>query len=179
MKQKIFADEYIKTGNATQAALKAGYAKKTAYAQGAKTLKKRHVRAYIEEKTKDLQSDTIMGAKEALEQLTLIARGELETTKVFNTKDGPLEVKVKPDVSEITRAASEILKRYPVSDLEKAQIKQAKANAIKAQAEAEVAKAESSRLKVATDSSRKKMEHLSTEDLKKLANIGDDLDETE
>ena len=136
------------------------------------------MRAYIEEKTKDLQSDTIMGAKEALEQLSLIARGKLETTKVFNTKDGPLEVKVKPDVSEITRAASEILKRYPVSDLEKAQIKQAKANAIRAQAEAEVAKAESSRLKTATDSSREKMDKLTTDDLRKLAHIGDDADET-
>ena len=29
-KQKRFADEYIKSGNATQAAIKAGYSKRTA-----------------------------------------------------------------------------------------------------------------------------------------------------
>ena len=39
-KQKIFCDEYIISLNATQAAIKAGYAEKTAYAIGAENLKK-------------------------------------------------------------------------------------------------------------------------------------------
>lgn len=35
-KQKDFADEYIKTGNATQSALKAGYSENYAKAQSSK-----------------------------------------------------------------------------------------------------------------------------------------------
>lgn len=37
-KQKRFADEYIKSGNATQAAIKAGYSKRTANRIGPENL---------------------------------------------------------------------------------------------------------------------------------------------
>ncbi|WP_161935081.1 terminase small subunit, partial [Lactococcus lactis] len=37
-KQKRFCDEYIKLGNATQAAINAGYSKRTARSQGQRLL---------------------------------------------------------------------------------------------------------------------------------------------
>lgn len=82
------------------------------------------------------------------------------------------------------QAANSILKlagMYDNSDdpeIKEAQLKVIKANAIKAQAEAEVARAEASRLQTATDSSREKMDKLTSDDLRKLAHIGDDADET-
>ena len=44
IKQKKFADEYIICGNATQAAIKAGYSKKTAYQIGSANLQKQPLR---------------------------------------------------------------------------------------------------------------------------------------
>lgn len=38
-KQKAFAEEYVKLGNATKAALNAGYSKKTAAETGSENLK--------------------------------------------------------------------------------------------------------------------------------------------
>ena len=82
------------------------------------------------------------------------------------------------------QAANSILKlagMYDNSDdpeIKEAQLKVIKANAVKAQAEAEVARAEASRLQTATDSSREKMDKLTSDDLRKLAHMGDDADET-
>ena len=39
-KERIFADEYIKTTNATQSAIKAGYAENSASVTGSKMLRK-------------------------------------------------------------------------------------------------------------------------------------------
>lgn len=46
-KQKKFCDEYLKLGNATQAAKNAGYSEKTAYRTGADNLKVPHILDYI------------------------------------------------------------------------------------------------------------------------------------
>ena len=55
-KQKIFCDEYIISLNATQAAIKAGYAEKTAYAIGAENLKKPKIQSYISERMEQKES---------------------------------------------------------------------------------------------------------------------------
>jgi hypothetical protein len=49
-KRRRFAEEYVTDLNATQAAKRAGYSKKTAYAQGSRLLKDAEVRAAIEVK---------------------------------------------------------------------------------------------------------------------------------
>lgn len=49
-KQKRFADYYIETGNATKAAVKAGYSRKTAKETGYENLTKPHISSYIEER---------------------------------------------------------------------------------------------------------------------------------
>ena len=48
-KQRAFAVEYVKDRNATQAAIRAGYSKKTAYSKGNQLLKIIEVQALIKE----------------------------------------------------------------------------------------------------------------------------------
>lgn len=115
-KQKKFADNYIKTGNATQSAIDAGYSKKTAKSVGSENLTKPDIKAYIAEKMREIESDRIMGAQEALEFLTNVVRGEELETKVVTTQYDVSTVKVPADVKTKISAAKEILKRYPDND---------------------------------------------------------------
>ena len=75
-KQKKFADEYIKSGNATQSAIEAGYSKKTAAVIAAENLIKPNIKSYIAERMEQIASNRVMGYTEAVELLTSIARGE-------------------------------------------------------------------------------------------------------
>ena len=50
LKQQRFADEYIITANATQAAIKAGYSKKTAKVIANENLTKPYIKKYIDER---------------------------------------------------------------------------------------------------------------------------------
>lgn len=75
-KQKAFADYYIQTGNATEAALKAGYSKKTAKDIGCENLAKPNIKNYIDERLEQISSERIADAKEVMEYLTRIMRGQ-------------------------------------------------------------------------------------------------------
>lgn len=175
--QRKFADEYIKTGNATQSAIKAGYKEKAAYRTGADNLKKPQIKHYIDQQMEKLESSKIMGAKEALELLTSIALGEARTKQLMKFRDSTWLEDVPPSFRDRLDAAKEILKRYPLSEMDKAQIKKAQAEAVKAEAEAQVAKAQAEQLHTVTDKVRDKMDQLSTEDLRRLARLtGDDDD---
>lgn len=84
---------------------------------------------------------------------------------------------VHPTITEKQRASEAILKRYPLSDMDKAQIKKAQAEAIKAQAEAQVAKAQAEQLHTVADKTREKMDKLSTEELRNLAKLAGEDDD--
>lgn len=75
-KERIFADEYIKTTNATQSAIKAGYAENSASVTGSKMLRKHKVRQYIDEVMNERSKNTIATADEVLEYLTKVMNGE-------------------------------------------------------------------------------------------------------
>ena len=75
-KQKAFCDYYIETGNATEAAIKAGYSKKTAKAIGSENLTKPYLKEYIDERLKALEDARIADGKEVLQYLTKVMRGE-------------------------------------------------------------------------------------------------------
>lgn len=75
-KERIFADEYIKTTNATQSAIKAGYAEKSASSKGSQLLRKVKVRKYIDEVMEKRSKNTIATADEVLEYLTKVMNGE-------------------------------------------------------------------------------------------------------
>lgn len=69
-KQKRFCDEYLIDWNATQAAIRAGYSEKTAYSIGDENLKKPELKAYIDERFKQIQDERIATAQEVMEYLT-------------------------------------------------------------------------------------------------------------
>ncbi|MCU4692475.1 terminase small subunit [Limosilactobacillus reuteri] len=117
-KQRLFADEYIKSGNATEAALKAGYSKRTSYSIGNENLKKPEIKKYIDKKLDEIESHKIADAKEAMQAITAIARGETtETQAQINPLSGKWEkIEVPADLKVRLSAWKEILKRYPLAD---------------------------------------------------------------
>lgn len=136
-KQKKFADEYIKTGNATQSAIEAGYSKKTAQVIGAENLSKPMVKSYIEERMAEIASNRVMSYTEAVELLTSIARGEEKETVVVATPVSVEKVEKEADLKTRISALKEILKRYPNNDkLIEQQIRKLSAQADVAQIQA-------------------------------------------
>lgn len=115
-KQKRFADEYIKLGNATQAAIKAGYSKKYANTNVSKLLQNTTIKSYLAERMKSIDSERIMSAKEAVELLTGIGRGEVKETVVVASPMGVEKVEKEADLKTRISAIKEILKRYPDND---------------------------------------------------------------
>ncbi|GMA68394.1 hypothetical protein GCM10025884_20210 [Leuconostoc gelidum subsp. gelidum] len=74
------------------------------------------IKSYIEQRMKQIDSNRIMSAKEAVELLTGIARGELMETVVVSTPVGVETVEKEADIKTRIRAVKEILKRYPGND---------------------------------------------------------------
>ena len=85
-KQKAFADYYIETGNATEAARKAGYKGKNLNRIASENLSKLDIKNYIDEKMKELEDQRIAKADEVLKYLTRVIRGE-ETEQVVVTEN--------------------------------------------------------------------------------------------
>ena len=137
VKQKKFADEYIRTGNATQSAIAAGYNKGVS---GRENLQKPTVKAYISEQLEKIESHKVMDANEALQRITMIARGESVAKQWFTVGKELVLEDVPPTTGEILNASKEILKRYPTSELERAQIRQAQAAATESEVKAQLAK---------------------------------------
>ena len=78
-KQRRFIESY--DGNATQAAIKAGYSRKTAYSIGQENLKKPELRAAIQEREYSRLDELIATREERLRFYTQIMRDENESTK--------------------------------------------------------------------------------------------------
>ena len=115
-KQKRFADEYIKSGNAKEAAIKAGYSQKTAKVAGYENLTKPYLKNYIDKRMRAIENSRIMTAKEAVELLTGIGRGEVKETVVVASPMGVETVEKEADLKTRISAIKEILKRYPDND---------------------------------------------------------------
>jgi len=75
-KQKAFADYYIETGNATEAAIRAGYSKKTARVIGQENLTKPAIKQYIDKRNKVIESERIASITEVKEYWTRVMRGQ-------------------------------------------------------------------------------------------------------
>lgn len=75
-KQKAFCDYYIETGNATEAAINAGYSKKTAKVIGSENLTKPYLKQYIDERLAKIEDERIAKGEEVLQYLTKVMRGE-------------------------------------------------------------------------------------------------------
>ena len=112
-RQKKFCDEYLISGNATDAAIKAGYSPKTAKSIGQRLLTFVDLKQYIETELEKLHSAKIADAQEVLEYLTAVMRGQ-HTEQVLKLVGDGIQTVTDIDVSakERIKAAELIGKRY-------------------------------------------------------------------
>ncbi|WP_438468352.1 terminase small subunit [Streptococcus pluranimalium] len=117
LKQQKFIDEYIISGNATEAAIKAGYSKKTAGQIGEQNLKKLEIKQALDERMAILEDQAIAKADEVLQVFTSILRQELteEVTELNQVTGEFVTIEKKPSIAEVIKAGSELMKRYPTS----------------------------------------------------------------
>lgn len=76
-KELIFAEEWLKTTNATQSAIKAGYSERTAYSAGNRLLKKVEIKQYIEERLAEMKEHSIADTNEVMQFLSSTMRGDV------------------------------------------------------------------------------------------------------
>lgn len=113
LKQKKFADEYIICGNATEAAIKAGYSKKYTNTNANKLLQNTTVKKYIDERLEEIDNKKIMDQKEVLELLTRIARGEeVEEILALDGTGGQEPTEIEVSMKDRIKAAELLGKRY-------------------------------------------------------------------
>ena len=112
-RQRKFCDEYLISGNATDAAIKAGYSPKTAKSIGQRLLTFVDLKQYIDAELEKLHSAKIADAQEVLEYLTAVMRGQ-HTEQVLKLVGDGIQTVADIDVSakERIKAAELIGKRY-------------------------------------------------------------------
>ena len=111
-KQALFAVEYVRLkGNGTQAAIAAGYSEKTAATIAKENIRKPHIKKRIEELTEAADAEKIADAKEVLQLLTEIVRGEMsEEVVALNPQGEESRTNRKPTIKDRSKAL-EILSR--------------------------------------------------------------------
>lgn len=99
VKQKRFCEEYIKSGNATEAARQAGYRQPNV--QGPQNLVKLSISNYLAERMMPREKSLIASADEVLQFYSKVMRGEIED------RGG-----VETSVNDRLKAADALQKRY-------------------------------------------------------------------
>lgn len=100
-KQKKFCDYYIETGNASEAARRAGYSEKTARTIGQQNLAKRAIKDYISERMKNQDRERVASADEVIAFYTAVMRGEV--------KD---QFGIEASLSDRLKAGENLMRRY-------------------------------------------------------------------
>ena len=116
-RQKAFCEYYVASGNATDAAIKAGYSKKTADRIASENLRKLELKKYIDELMQKLESERIASAEEVLQNLTAMMRGEIQEEVVVIEGNGDYSssasiIKKQVSAKERIKAAELLGKRY-------------------------------------------------------------------
>lgn len=111
-KQELFATEYVRLkGNGTQAAIAAGYSEKAASVIAIENLRKPNIKNRIQELTKEADAEKVADAKEVLQLLTEIVRGEMsEEVVAINPRGEESRTNRKPTIKDRSKAL-EILSR--------------------------------------------------------------------
>lgn len=100
-KELKFAEGWLKTTNATQSAIKAGYSERTAYSAGSRLLKKVDVKQYIDERLAEMKENSIADTDEVMQFLSSTMRGDI-----------PDQFGLDPALNDRIKAAELIGKRY-------------------------------------------------------------------
>ena len=112
-RQRKFADEYMIELNATRAYRAAYPAVKrdeTACQAGSRLLRNVNVRAYIDERLEELRSIKVAAAREVLEYLSGVMRGEIESEIVVTSGGEDAEPRTARKIDRIK--AAELLAKY-------------------------------------------------------------------
>lgn len=113
LKQKQFADEYIRTGNAYQSAINVGYSEKYAKARSHKMLENVGINQYIDDNLEIIQKESIAEADEIMRYLTRVLRGEEKEEVLVYVGDGMQEIQtIQPSAKDRIKAAELLGKRY-------------------------------------------------------------------
>lgn len=116
-KQEMFVEEYIIDLNATQAAIRAGYSKKTAGQIGEQNLKKLEIQQAINKKLAEKKEKLIMKQDEILERLTQQGRREatdyqvvITEKPVTNEKGDVVAIEKLPEIVEVPTQNKDVIK---------------------------------------------------------------------
>jgi len=120
-KQKRFCDEYLIDMNITQAAIRAGYSQKTAYAIGQENLKKPMVKEYIEKRMAEKEAALIADQTEVMQYLTSVMRGGSSSSVLARDEAGADRVIEKPPDEKERLKAAELLGRAHMMFTDKVQ----------------------------------------------------------
>ena len=113
LKQKQFADEYIRTGNAYQSAINVGYSEKYAKARSHKMLANVGINQYIDDNLEIIQKESIAEADEIMRYLTRVLRAEEKEEILVYVGDGMQEIQtIQPSTKDRIKAAELLGKRY-------------------------------------------------------------------
>lgn len=114
IKQQRFADEYIISGNASDAARKAGYSHKYINSNVQKLLQNTAISDYIKNRLKELEQEAIANQSEVLKFLTSIMRGEqTEQTLISDgSEQGQRITNIEVSAKDRIKAAELLGKRY-------------------------------------------------------------------
>ena len=113
LKQKQFADEYIRTGNAYQSAINVGYSEKYAKARSHKMLENVWINQYIDDNLEIIQKESIAEADEIMRYLTRVLRAEEKEEILVYVGDGMQEIQtIQPSTKDRIKAAELLGKRY-------------------------------------------------------------------
>ena len=113
-RQKAFCEFYVASGNATDAAIKAGYKEKYAGVNADKLLKNTNISKYIKKITEEHTNNRIAQAEEILEFLTATLRGEVTEEVVVGGfgKSATEKISKNVDLKDRLKAAELLGKRY-------------------------------------------------------------------
>lgn len=108
-KQKDFCEYYLQTGNAAEAARKAGYSAKTARVIGPENLSKPDVLEYIESRRAEMDKRLIADTDEVLKFYSSVMRGEV--------KD---QFGLEASLSDRLKAGDSLMKRFAAAGYKQA-----------------------------------------------------------
>lgn len=116
LKQKRFADEYIISGNASDAARKAGYSPKYINSNVQKLLQNTAINDYVKQRLEKLEDAKTMDLREAIERITSIARRERQIgySKTIDKLTGRVDKEVEyiftPSIEEAQKSLEHIVR---------------------------------------------------------------------